>query len=488
MKSLNTAPLFRLSAVLLLATPLLTACAVGPDFVPPKAPDAAAYGANGLPAETTSAKTNHGGIQRFMAGGDIPAAWWELYESAPLNHLITQAIEANPSLEAARASLRAAQETASAGAGSFLPSLSGTMGANRTQATTGNPYTLYNATASISYAPDVFGGTRRSVESLDAKTEASRFELEAAYLTLTTNIVTTSIQEASLRAQLKATQGIIKTQEKQLNIMKVQLDAGAIAKPAYLAQKATVASSKTALPALRNSLSQTRTLLSVLLGQLPSKTIGAAFTMDSFKLPKDVPVSLPSKLIEQRPDIRQARADLHKANADIGVAKAAMFPQFPLTGSYGGGGAKFADMLSPTTALWGLGAGLVQPIFQGGTLLHTKRAAEEVFNAQAALYRSTVLSGFKDVADALSSLEASAQTLKAEWDAERAAKETLNLVNKQYNVGAVSYTSLLSAQASHKQAKISLIKAKAARLTGTATLLQALGGGWWNKTENKTKK
>lgn len=487
MNKLKKASFLRTMTALAFMVPL-AACAVGPDFMPPAAPKTKSYGPNGTPAKTVEAKTQHGGIQRFVADGDIPAAWWKLYESAPLNYLINRAVVASPSLEAAQASLRVAQENASAGYGSFFPTIDGSTGVNRSKTTSGtNPYTLYNATVSVSYAPDVFGGTRRSVESLDAKTEASRFELEATYLTLTTNIVTTAIQEASLRGQIYATKEIILTQEKQLKIMKAQWDAGAIAKPAYLSQKTTVATSKTALPALENSLSKTRTLLSVLLGQLPSKTIGAQFNLSSFKLPTDVPVSLPSKLVEQRPDIRQARANLHDASAQIGIAKAAMLPQFPLTGNYGVSATRLADLFSPTTALWGLGAGLAQPLFHGGTLLHQKRSAEAGFDAQAAIYRHTVLSAFKDVADALTTLEANALTLKAQLDAEKAAKESLALTTKQYNAGAVSYTALLTAQASYQQATLGLITAKADRLTGTAVLLQALGGGWWNKTELNTE-
>jgi len=458
---------------ILLASFALSACAVGPDFNQPETPKTKSYSSKDIRFE---------GKDRFINDGDIPAAWWELFKSASLNHVIDRAIKANPTLGAAKASLLVAKEKANAGYGGFFPSISGNVGANRSKLTTSsNPYTLYNATVNVSYSLDVFGGIRRSVESLNAKTEASRFELEAAYLTLTSNVVTSAIQEASLRAQIKATKKIISMQEKQLKIMKAKLDVGAIAKQEYLAQKTVVAMSKTSLPALENSFYKTRTLLSVLMGQLPSKKIGVEFTLDSFNLPKKVPLSLPSKLVKQRPDVRASLARLHDASAQIGIAKAAMLPQFPLTGNYGISVTKLADMFSPTTALWGIGAGLVQPIFQGGSLLHQKRATQSGFDVASSLYRHTVLSAFKDVADALTSLESNDRSFKAELNAKLSAQESFKLASEQYNVGAISYSDLLNAQISYQKAEIGLIKAKANRLLGTATLLQALGGGWWNR-------
>lgn len=461
---------------------LVGGCAVGPDFKAPDAPQIGTYGPGGLPIKTESSATELGGEQRFVAGGDVPAAWWTLFQSEQINALIAEAVKSNPSLDAARASLRAAEENASAGYGSFFPTIDGSANAQRSKTRgTSEPFSLYNTSVSVSYAPDVFGGTRRAVESLDAKAEAQRFELEAAYLTLTSNVVTTAIQEASLREQIAATKDIIAAQKKQLELMKTQLEVGAIARPAYLSQMSTVAATEAALPALEQQLAASRNLMAVLLGRFPGNEIDARFNFASIKLPQDIPLSLPSKLVEQRPDIRAARANLQAANADIGVAMAAMLPQFPLTGSYGVGATSLSNMFSPTTAIWGLAAGIAQPIFHGGELLHKKRASEALFDQAAAQYRAVVLSSFEDVANSLKALEADALTLKAQLDAERAAAQALDLVQQQFKAGAVSYIDLLNAQTSYQQAKIALIKAKAARLNDTAALFQSLGGGWWQR-------
>lgn len=474
----------RLKTALLLALPVLSACAVGPDFKTPEAPQAIAYKPDGQRYTTDSAKTELGGVQRFVHGGDVPAAWWTLFQSASLTNLIDIAVKSNNTLEAARASLRAAQENAEASYGGFFPSVDGSASDNRSKARgASKPYTLYNTSVSVSYVPDVFGGTRRTVEAMEAKTEVKNFELEAAYLTLTTNVVTTAIQEAALREQIAATTEIINAQKKQLELMKTQLDAGAIAKPAYLSQAVTVASSEASLPPLEKQLASTRHLMSVLLGRYPSEGVPASFELSGFKLPEELPVSLPSKLVEQRPDIRAAQANLQAANAEIGIAMAAMLPQFTLTGSYGVSAMRMADMFSPTTAIWGLGAGLLQPLFHGGELVHKKRASEATFDQAAATYRATVLSAFQNVADSLKALETDAQTLKAQAEAERAATQALELTRSQFNAGAVSYINLLSAQTAQQQAKIALIQAKAARLTDTAALFQSLGGGWWQRME-----
>ncbi|MDD3181633.1 MAG: efflux transporter outer membrane subunit [Alphaproteobacteria bacterium] len=476
------------ATALLLVLVLMGGCAVGPDFKTPAAPNVTSYGPDGLPLKTQSSPAELGGEQRFVAGGDVPAAWWTLFGSAPLNNMIDVAVRSNATLESARAALRMTEETAAAGAGSFFPTIDGGATSQRSESSgSSKPYTLYNTSVSVSYIPDVFGGTRRNVESLQAKAEAQKFELEAAYLTLTSNVVTTAIQEASLREQIKASKDIITAQKKQLELMKTQLDVGAIARPAYLSQISTVATSEAALPALEQQLAASRHLMSVLMGQFPSQEIAARFDFSGLKLPQDLPISLPSKLVEQRPDIRAARANLQAANADIGVAMAAMLPQFTLTGSYGVGAARMSDMFSPTTALWGLAAGIAQPIFHGGELLHNKRASEAAFDQSAAQYRAVVLAAFQNVADSLKALESDAQTLKAQLEAEQSAAQTLDMVQQQFKAGAVSYIDLLNAQTTYQQAKIAAIKAKAARLSDTAALFQSLGGGWWQRSQPITK-
>lgn len=490
--TLRAAPFRRLAlttTALFLALPFLAGCAAGPDFKAPQAPQVSSYGPNGMPVLTNSADTEHGGMQRFRMNGDVPAAWWRLFENAQLTHLMDQAVTSSPTLEAAQAALRVAQENAAATTGGFFPSIEGTAGVNRTRgANSLKPYSVFNTGVSVSYAPDVFGGLRRASEAADARVQAQKFETEATYLTLTSNIASSAIQEAALRGQIAATKDIIASQRKQLELTRARFDAGAVAKTAVLAQEATVAASEASLPPLDKKLSETRNLLAVLAGRFPGEGVGASFELSSFKLPEEIPVSLPSKLVEQRPDIRAARASLEAANAEIGVATAAMLPQFPLTASYAVSAGSMSSMFGPGTALWGLGAGLVQPIFKGGELLHKKRAAVAAFDQAAAQYRAVVLSAFKDVANALQALESDAQALQAQLAAERAAAASLELTQQQYNAGAVDYVALLSAQATHQQSEIALVQAKAQRLADTIVLYQALGGGWWNRETETTKK
>lgn len=477
-------PVILTTTFLLLSSTFLAGCAAGPDFEKPQAPTVSSYGPEGMPSETVSAKTELGGLQRFESGKEVSATWWDLFQSAELNRLIEQAVKNNPSLEAARASLRAAEETATASGGAFFPSVSGSASDNRNKASgSEKPFTVYNTSVAVSYAPDIFGATRRTVESAEAKAEAASFELEAAYLTLVSNVVSTTIKEASLRDQIAATKSIISAQKKQLDLTRQQLAAGSVSRAAVLSQEANLASSEATLPALENALAQNRHLMATLLGQFPSEDIGVSFTLSSLKLPENLPVSLPSQLVEQRPDIRASQALLRAANADIGIATAAMLPQFSLTGGFGVSAARMADMFSPTTAIWGLGASLLQPIFQGGELLHKKRAAVAAFDQAAAEYRATVLSAFEDVANSLKALETDAQALKSQLAAERAAAANLDLTTRQFNAGAISNIDLLTAQANYQKAKIALVQAKAARLADTAALFQALGGGWQKRAE-----
>lgn len=475
---------------LALAAFLLSGCAVGPDYTTPAAPEAKAYAPDGLPGKTAGIDSRSGAEQQFVAGSAIPAAWWELFRSTPLNKLLVRALEANPDLLAARASLREAEENLYAGEGAFFPSLDGSAGATR-QKTSNNgssggnhvPYTLYNTSVSLSFPLDVFGGIRREVEGLEALKEMQRFELEAAYITLTGNVVTAAIQEASLRAQIVATQEIVASERKQLDLLKKQFDAGAVAKAAVLAQQTSLAQTLATLPPLEKQLAQTRHELSALAGQLPSEDLGATFDLADLHLPETLPVSLPSQLVEQRPDIKAATAQLHAATAAVGVATANMLPQITLTGGYGISATQLASLFSPGTALWSFGAGLLQPIFHGGELLHKKRASEAGLDRAMAQYQSTVLAAFQNVADALRAVQSDAEAYKAQVTAERAAADSLKLAEQQYAAGAISYLSLLTSQQALEQTKIARAQAEARRYADTAALFIALGGGWWNRDQ-----
>jgi NodT family efflux transporter outer membrane factor (OMF) lipoprotein len=470
---------------------ILSACAVGPSFEHVPAPDIKTYEAFPLPEKTQSASTEGGSAQNFAPGDPIPAEWWTLFHSKPLNELIAQALKNNPDLAAADAALREAHENTEAGYGVLLPSVDAGFTAQRQKISSiafgGSnsipPFTLYNASVSVSYGLDLFGGARREIEALSAAEDYQRFELEAARLSLTANVVTTAVTEASLRGQIAATQKIIEEEERQLDVLRHQFELGGIAKSGVLAQVATLARVRATLPPLEKQLAQTRHQLSVLAGQFPSDAPKAAFELASLTLPQKIPVSIPSQLVEQRPDVCAAEATLHAASAEIGVATANMLPQITLTGDVGSDVGKLASLFAPGTGIWSLAAGITQPIFHGGELLHKRKAAEAAYDQAAAIYRKTVLAAFQDVADSLHALQSDATALKAEAEAEHAADESLKLSEQQYKDGAISYIDLLSAEQTEEQARVALVQAEARRFADTAALFAALGGGWWTHTD-----
>jgi NodT family efflux transporter outer membrane factor (OMF) lipoprotein len=469
----------------------LAGCAVGPDFVPLSAPPFADFTAGARLPATESSAVADGEAQRFLKGRDIPGEWWKVFHSRQLDELVGAAIAANPSLQAAQATLWQAQENLYAQAGVLLPNVDANSSATREQfspATFGLPgsptiFNLFQATVNVSYSPDVFGGKRRQIESTAAQAEYQRFELEATYLTLTSNVVTAAIQEVSLRGQIEATQEIIKAETDQLGLIQQQFDLGSVAKTDVLAQESELAQTQATLPTLEKQLAQQRHLLLALTGRFPNQDRRAPLTLAALHLPTNLPVSLPSRLAEQRPDIRAAQSQLHQASAQIGVATANRLPQFTLTGDYGSAAVSAATLFTPGTIIWSLAASGTQPIFHGGTLLHQQRAAEAAFEASAAQFRNTVLAAFQNVADALRAVQLDARTLKAQQEAARAASATLDLSRTQYKLGAITYVTLLNAQRSYQQARLAVVQAQATRFADTAALFQALGGGWWNRID-----
>jgi NodT family efflux transporter outer membrane factor (OMF) lipoprotein len=482
------APIAAGAALSLLA---LSACAIGPDFQPPPAPHAAGYTPEGQLATTASVDVAGGAAQKFDIGRDIPAEWWKVFRSKELDSLIAEALQQNPSLQAAQATLWQAKENLYAQAGKLLPSVDANSSAERQQfspaefGSSGSPsiFNLYQASVNVSYAPDVFGGQRRQIEAMGALAEYQRFELEATYLTLTSNVVTAAIQEASLRGQIEATIDIIKAETDQLDVVRHQFDAGAAARTDVLTQQSEVATAQATLPPLQKQLEQQRHVLLALIGHFPNEARREHLTLAALRLPTDLPVSLPSQLVEQRPDVRAAAAQLHQASAQVGVAIANRLPQFNLTGAYGTAALTTATMFAPSTIVWSAVASGSQPIFHGFTLLHLQRAAEAGYDLAEAQYRNVVLGAFQNVADALRALQLDAATLRAQRAALRAASDTLELARGQYRLGAITYVILLNAQHSYQQARLAVVQAQAARYADTAALFQALGGGWWNRAD-----
>jgi NodT family efflux transporter outer membrane factor (OMF) lipoprotein len=465
----------------------LSACAVGPDFAVPPAPAVSGYTPEGQLATTVSVDIAGGVAQKFDSGRDIPGEWWKVFHSKELDGLIAEALQANPSLQAAQAALWQAKENLYAQQGHLLPSLDANASDTRQQfspAEFGQPgspliFNLFQTTLNISYTPDVFGGQRRLIETQAALADYQRFQLEATYLTLTSNVVTAAVQEASLRGQIDATRDIIKSDTEQLGVVRNQFDAGAASRTDVLTQQSAVAAAEATLPPLQKQLEQQRHVLLALIGRFPNDARNDHLTLASLRLPTDLPVSLPSQLVEQRPDVRAAQTQLHQASAQIGVAIANRLPQFTLTGDYGSAAVTTAALFTPGALIWSAAASGTQPLFHGFTLLHQQRAAEAAYDEAGAQYRSTVLAAFQNVADALRALQFDAATLKAQ----RAASETLDLARGQYRLGAITYLILLNAQNSYQQALLAVVQAQAARYADTAALFQALGGGWWNRAD-----
>ena len=467
---------------------LTAGCAVGPDFKKPTAPEIKAYTLEPI----TLGDNNN---QHFIEG-DLPGQWWELFHCQALNKLVQEALKNNPDIKAAQASLRAAKENVYAQQGAYYPSVSANLTPSRNKSpevlspvpnSNARIYSLDTAQVSVSYSPDVFGLNQRNVESLKAQAKVEKFQYEATYLTLTSNVVNAAIQEASLRAQIKASEKIIQTENELLDSFKKEAQLGQIAESDVITQEAAVAQAELAVPTLKKQLAIQRDQLTALLGRLPSDEPTETFELTVLHLPEELPLSLPSKLVEQRPDIRAAEENLHAASAEIGVAVANRLPNITLDANGGSEALAFSSLFGAGTAFWELTAGITQPIFDSGTLLHKERGARAEFDEAAAQYKSTVIGAFQNVADTLHAIEEDNNALNASIRAEKAAEQSLEVSNKALNLGAVNYLSVLNAQQVSQQSAVSLAQAEANRYADTAALFQALGGGWWNRDDVKLK-
>jgi len=479
---------FTLIAITLAAV-LISGCAVGPDFRRPTLPADSGYTSKPLTVTSSAGSVAGGEEQRFVMGKDIPGQWWALFKSPPLNELIEKSIKANPTIDAAKAALRQARENVSAQVGYYYPTVQAGFSATRAKDSSAispvpssgqEPYSLHTAQVSVGFVPDVFGGNRRQVESLTAQADFERFQLEAAYLTLTSNVVAAAVQEASLRCQISATESIIKIESDMLAQLRRQFELGYAAGLDVAAQEAALAQVQQTLPPLQNQLAQTRDQLTALAGRFPNEELKEEFDLAALSLPEELPVSLPSKLVEQRPDVLAAQEELHSAYAQVGVAVAARLPNITLSADLGSTAIQIGKLFTSGTGFWGLAGSILQPVFDAGTLKHKQRAAEAARDEAEAQYRSTVIAAFQNVADTLHALKSDADALKAASAFEQASKRSLDLVRKQFELGSVNYLSLLSAEQAYQQAVINLGQARASRYADTAALFMALGGGWWN--------
>ncbi|MGH8304107.1 MAG: efflux transporter outer membrane subunit [Steroidobacteraceae bacterium] len=472
-----------------------TGCAVGPNFKRPAAPDVSDYTAYPLATTVSAGGVGGGEQQRFTRGKDISADWWTLFHSRALNELIEDSLTRNPDLRAAQAALSAAREDVLAQRGVYYPSVTGSFSASRqgqstsiAPATNSNifKYNLFTPQVSVSYVPDVFGLSRRTVESLQAQEQAVRFQMIATYTTLTSNVVVTAIQQGSVQSQIEATRELIDLNSNMLKILRYQFEKGYASGLDVAAQESQLAQVSATLPPLVKQANQLRDLLAVLAGRFPSQAPTGKFELSSLQLPQELPLSLPSALVAQRPDVRQAEANLHAASAKIGIAIANRLPNITLTANAGSTALAINQVFTSGTGFWGVGAQAIVPLFQGGALLHAERSARHAYVQAAEQYRGTVLTALQNVADTLTALEQDAEGLKAAATAADAAKATLDLAQRQWQDGYASYIALLSAEQAYQQARINLVQAQANRFADTAALFQSLGGGWWHRAELAT--
>ncbi len=491
---------------------LLAACA-GPDFKRPEAPRAAGYSPEPLPARTAAAAVAAGEPQAFDGSAEVPSRWWTAFGCAALNALVDKAFKANPAIGNAQAALRQAQELVMAQRGFFYPTVAlnytferqkvagnlsnsvapGVQGNGSVIAPVQNPnstphnqplyYNFHTAQVTVGYTPDVFGGNRRAVEALAAGSEVQRFALQAAYTALASNLVGAAIQEAAVREQIAAVQAMIESSSRSVDILRRQLRDGYVMRADVAAEEAQLAQVRALLPPLDRQLQQTRDLLRALVGNLPSEEVDATFRFADLHLPHDLPLTLPSKLVDQRPDMRAAEAELHAANAQVGMAVAARLPQFPITAAVGGTATQFNQMFASGGPFWNIVLGATQPLFDGGTLRHRQHAAEQALIQAATQYQSTVLAAYQDVADTLHAIYSDAEELRTAVDYEEASRLQLDTTQRQLTSGLVSELALLQAQQVYQQALINRIQAQAQRFGDTAALFVALGGGQWDGSD-----
>lgn len=460
---------------------LLAGCAVGPDFVPPAPEPVPSYAAGGDPAQA--------GTDLQLAGGAaIEAQWWTLYGSPELDALVRQALDASPSLAAARARLEQARESVNAEAGSrLLPAVDADVSGKRQKvdpsaygvpvAEPPPPFTLYNAQISVSYTLDIWGANRRAIESATAAAERQQHELDAATRTLAANVVTAALRLAGTREQRAALQAEADAQAQQFDIMQARLRAGGVAERDVSSQAALLAQTRAGLAPLQLQEDQLRHQLSVYLGLAPSAPLPPLPDWRSLALPAEIPLGVPADLTRRRPDVLAAEAAWRQAAADVGVATANLYPRFTLTGAFGSQRTHVGDVADGVN-VWNLGLGLTQPLFQGGALRARKRGAEAAYRAAAADYRDTALQAMQQTADALRQLERDAQALAQQRAAEQAAAHAHAIAQAQWRLGGISEQVLLDAQRDALRTRQARLQSETARYTDSAALMHALGGDW----------
>jgi NodT family efflux transporter outer membrane factor (OMF) lipoprotein len=473
-------------------TGVVSGCTVGPDFRPPEAPATTRYTAPGESSGHAAAAGTAVPRQALVLGGKVTSDWWTLFRSPDLDRLVKQSIADSPTLDAAKARLVAAREDVTATTGALYPQVGFSASASREKvsaATFGlHPdavplppnFNLFQIGPTVSYALDLFGGTRRQIEQGAALADVQRDALDAAYLTLTGTSVSDAVDVATIRAQQRAVNDTLDIDRQNLALVQREQQAGTVPDSDVVTAETQLATDETQLPGLDQQLSVARHALAVLLGRAPGDWSPPNFDLAALTLPGQLPLSLPSELVHQRPDIQAAEAQLHAASAQIGVATAQLYPSITLSGSVGVAGLDAGHLFDPAGLVWSIAAGLTQPIFDGGTRRAQRRAALALFKAAAADYRQTVLQAFGQVADVLRALTHDADLLAAQQHALDLASEAVRLQRINYANGGIGILALLDAQRQYQRARLGYVRAEAQRYQGTIQLLVAMGGGWWD--------
>ena len=466
------------------AAAALASCAVGPNFHQPNPPDASGY--LHPSSDIAPVRPEARDVQNISPGAELAGEWWQLFHSAQLDEVVRAAIAASPTLVAANATLAGAREEVTVARGALLPGVNATAGAQRAGAGairepgTGATANLYSIGLSTSYNLDIFGGTRRAVEQQQALADFQRIELAAAYLTLTGNLVDEVLIIASTRLQIATTEELIASDRKNLALTQRAFDVGTVPRSDVLTADTQLAADLTQLPSLHKQLDQAYDALAVLAGRAPSEWQVRPFDIEQFTPPRDIPLSLPARLVRQRPDVLAAEMQLHAASAAIGVAIAQELPNISLSASITREALRAADLFHQFDTLWAVGGSLTQPLFKGGALRAQVRAARDTFRAEAATYQAVVLEALGQVADDLWALQYDAQTLTVDRHSMDVAFESLKLQQQSYSVGTTTVLNLIAAERTYAQARLSYVNSRVQQLTDSASLLTALGGGWWN--------
>ncbi len=471
------------TACICIAIALLSACAVGPDFVSPESPENAAYTRESLLGKSF---TVEGKSQTLSLGSIADSRWWAMFNANSVNDIVELALKRNPSLQASEASLKQSQDVLRAGYGIFFPQVSAGLGATRVSAApmqlgssaSGSVFNLLTASASVSYVLDVFGGERRQVEALRAQVDFQKYSTVAAYLMLSANVVNTSIARAAYLEEITATEELITLEKEQLKVARAQVAGGTAAYATVLSIESLISSNEASIAPLRQRVSQAEHLLAALEGVDPGHVSLPQISLENLALPSNIPVSVPSELIKNRPDILAAQAQMHIASANIGVATANMFPSVSLNASYGVASNTFSNLSGPSQEFWSAGPGISIPIFKGGSLYYARQAALDAYEQAQFNYKQTVLSAFSQVADCLTALEHDAQSLQGQLNAKTSGGEALKLQQISYNAGLIDYLSVLVADVQYHQASIAYLQALAQRYQDTVALYVAMGGGW----------